>query len=273
MHGDSSFLTLTYDEEHHAKLPLTPSGRSLDFSHHEKFLKSLRRRYTQNNIRYYGCGEYGERSGRPHFHYILHGFPACSGSRCHHPSGKFTCEACNVVRAAWKKGHIYLGEATKDSIAYVANYITKGWTQLNDYTSPLLDGRVPEDHRCSGGLGGTAIDKIAEDFINNIDFSESFLGTEGDVPSVLKTDGRLYPIGRYLKSRFRKKLGWSETGLPKEKMNEWKKEMQQLYEKTIGPTYQKASDYTKKVYLQEINRDAVTCIENKFKKFNLVGAL
>lgn len=268
LHGDSSFLTLTYNEEEYEKLAPT---YSLDFTHHHNFIQTLRRKFKTAPIRYYGVGEYGERSGRPHFHYILYGFPACSGHDCR--KEKFRCQACSIAHSSWGKGHIYLGDVTKDSIAYVAGYVTKGWTALNEYTAPYLFGRKPESARMSMAIGGRAIDRIADDFLANQNFSEIFLGSEGDVPSVLKTDGRLYPIGRYLKSRFRKRLGWSDVNLPEDKLNEWKKEMRELYATHFKDAPFTPQDTNKKGLLQELNRDAIKCIENKFKKYNLQGAL
>jgi len=146
-------------------------------------------------------------------------------------------------------------------------------TQNNDYTQCYLKGRHPEQARMSKGIGGSAVDKVAEGFMSDELFHEIFLGTEGDVPSVIKTDGQLRPLGRYLKSRFRKNLGWSDTNLPKEKYEAWKEEMRTLYEENFPGSTHKTSDQTKKVLIQDLNRDAITNIESKFQKYNLTGAL
>lgn len=268
LHGDSSFLTCTYDEEHHAQLG---PPFSLDFSHHTLFLKKLRRRFTTSTIRFFGCGEYGERSGRPHFHYILYGFPTCSGTRCY--DRRYSCEACKIARAAWGKGNIYLGDVTKDSISYVAGYITKGWTTENDWNREFLKGRTPEGSRMSGGLGGKAIDKIADSFLADPNFHESFLGETGDVPNVLLTDKKVQPLGRYLKSRFRKRLGWENTNLPEEKLDEWKKEMRALYAENFEGSGFTPQDSNKKSLLIQLSKTANDVIENKFRLFNLRGAL
>jgi len=268
MHGDCSFATLTYDEEHYAKL----RQGSLDFRDHTLFLKKLRRDFTTNPIRYYGVGEYGERSGRAHFHYILYGFPTCSGARCQDRNRRYQCQACELVRENWGKGHIYLGDVTKDSISYVAGYVTKGWTHENEYTRPLLNGRVPEQPKMSQAIGGAAIDVISSRFLADATFSEIFLGDNGDVPSILTTDGQDRPLGRYLKDRFRKNLGW-EPGLPKDKLNEWKEEMRALYAKAFEGSPFTPDDAQKKQFLVSDNSAAVKQIEDKFKFFNLKGAL
>mgnify|MGYP003328902971 FL=1 len=54
-HDQNSFITLTFNDEH-----LDPSG-SLIKSDFQNFMKRLRKN-TGAKIRYYHCGEYGERS-------------------------------------------------------------------------------------------------------------------------------------------------------------------------------------------------------------------
>ena len=65
------FLTLTYADEH-----LPPNG-SLVVADLQKFIKRLRKHYAKRNngikLRYYACGEYGDRYGRPHYHAIICG--------------------------------------------------------------------------------------------------------------------------------------------------------------------------------------------------------
>lgn len=64
--GCSYFITLTYDDEH---LPFNSDGIcSLDKSHLQLFHKRLRAEGL--NFRYFCCGEYGDKFGRPHYHGI-----------------------------------------------------------------------------------------------------------------------------------------------------------------------------------------------------------
>ena len=64
------FVTLTYDEEN------LPSDRKLRPDHFTNFVKSLRYYLGSNRrCRYFGCGEYGSETHRPHYHLILF-FPA-----------------------------------------------------------------------------------------------------------------------------------------------------------------------------------------------------
>lgn len=57
---DNCFITLTYDDEH---LPL---GMSLVPKDLQDFLKRFRSRIAPIKVRYYGVGEYGDQTQRPH---------------------------------------------------------------------------------------------------------------------------------------------------------------------------------------------------------------
>ena len=61
------FITLTYDPEH-----LPPDG-SLVLDHFQRFMKRLRKRFG-SGIRFFHCGEYGEKFARPHYHACLFNF-------------------------------------------------------------------------------------------------------------------------------------------------------------------------------------------------------
>ena len=64
---EKCFITLTYDDEH---LPADGSLRKSDF---QKFMKRLRKEYSDRRISYFMCGEYGEENHRPHYHAVLFG--------------------------------------------------------------------------------------------------------------------------------------------------------------------------------------------------------
>jgi len=125
----------------------------------------------------------------------------------------------------------------------------------------------------SGGIGGKAIDLIADSFLADPNFYETFLGETSDVPNVLLTDKKFQPLGRYLKSRFRKRLGWENINTPEAKLYDWKKEMQTLYEEAFAGSSFTPQDYNKKMLLTKLSKTANDVIENKFRLFNLQGAL
>lgn len=280
LHGDASFMTLTYDPEskHY------PEGGVLVPKHLTDFIKRIRRNFTSNPIRYFAVGEYGERSGHPHYHAILFGYPTCSGSMCYRKK-PIRCQACEIAFNAWGKGHIFNGDVTKDSCAYVAGYVTKGWTTINEYTNAegRLGGRPPEFARMSRspGLGAGAARAIADNLSRMSLFSEAFLGASPDVPGVLISDNKRQPVGRYLKTVMRRRLGFANPErAPGEVIENWAKEVHRLYEEDIASSpnpeerrFTLRSDSQKKILLQQLSSDAIKNIEAKFNKYNLVGAL
>ena len=60
------FVTLTYEHE-----PITPDGEpTLDYRDIQLFMKRLRK-CQDEKIRYFIVGEYGSKTGRPHYHALL----------------------------------------------------------------------------------------------------------------------------------------------------------------------------------------------------------
>lgn len=100
----NSFVTLTYCDE------TLPKDGSIHKEELVKFFKRLRKDLGSRKIKYFACGEYGEKTGRPHYHSIIFGL----GS-----------EEKELLRSAWSKGFIYSGSVTYDSARYVAGYVMK----------------------------------------------------------------------------------------------------------------------------------------------------
>jgi len=110
----NAFVTLTYSDEN---LPL---DGSLDKSHWQLFMKRFRQRRNGAKLRYFHVGEYGEQSGRPHYHALLFncGFPDRYAWRSNTYRSK-------ELEETWGLGHCELGEVTFESAAYVARYSLK----------------------------------------------------------------------------------------------------------------------------------------------------
>lgn len=131
LYKENCFITLTYDD---ANLP--PTG-SLDISHFQKFMKRLRKKYG-SNIRFYHCGEYGEKFRRPHYHACLFNFDL--QDKVLYKTKKigkniqryYTSE---ILSRLWPYGFSIIGDVTFESAAYVARYIMK-----------KINGREAEDH-------------------------------------------------------------------------------------------------------------------------------
>lgn len=195
MHGDSCFVTLTYDQAN------APKDGSLEPKEFQKWLKRLRKEWP-NKLRYFGVGEYGDETWRPHYHVALFGFPVCERGRTEHRL-KVCCSRCELLKRTWGKGGIDCGTLTLESCQYVAGYVTKKMTFAAD---PRLRGRAAEFARMSlrGGIGVGAVPTIASAIANAPGaFAQSF---DGGVPTTLRHGRRELPVGRYLRSRLRDTL-------------------------------------------------------------------
>lgn len=191
VHPASSFVTLTYAPEN------VPDKGSLNPVDLQKFLKRLRFNSVQK-LRFFGVGEYGDLTQRPHYHLALFGL------------GKLDTP---LVDQSWGLGYVYLGDLTLQSAQYVAGYVTKKMTAKDD---PRLQGRYPEFARMSNrpGIGALSIQQVADALSNRHGWDE--ISTLGDVPHSLRHGGSVYPLGRYLRSKLRKAMNFEETGQSKE---------------------------------------------------------
>lgn len=201
-HGDNSFVTLTYD-------PNVYDG-DLCPEHLRDWLKRLRKRISPKRVRYYSVGEYGDHTGRAHYHSALFGFPPCYGTS--RIIGDCNCPSCSVVRQTWGFGHVLVGRLEMKSAAYLSGYVTKKMTMRDD---PRLMGRHPEFARMSlrPGIGASAMWNVASVVLQHS------LEERGDVPQALKFGGKEFPLGRYLRNQLRKMVGKNE-GCPRETLQE-----------------------------------------------------
>lgn len=195
-HSDSSFVTLTYDDDH---LPVT---NSLDPKHLQDWLKRFRKAIAPLKIRYYAVGEYGDVSQRPHYHIALFGYPSCRfGVSRYSRTRSECCSSCELVRTSWSFGHVLLGTLGEHSCQYVAGYVTKKMTAKDD---ARLNGRHPEFGRMSlrPGLGYDALHELA-----SVLLSHDIVDVNSDVPAALRHGSRLMPLGRYLRRQLRMMTG------------------------------------------------------------------
>lgn len=134
MHENNSFITLTYDDEH------LPEDGSLHLRDFQLFMKRLRERVGVR-IRFYHCGEYGDRQGRPHYHACIfgYGFPDRVKWKVINENPSYRSE---LLEETWQQGFSCVGEVTFQSAAYVARYILK---KITGAAAPAHYGvKVPE---------------------------------------------------------------------------------------------------------------------------------
>jgi len=148
----SSFLTLTYDNDH------IPEDKSLSKDALQKFFKRVRRRLecipndilvsqyqiTLNSrqkpaIKYFACGEYGDQFGRPHYHAIIFGI------------SPFSAGILTLLKECWPYGFIKAGTVTYDSCRYVADYVQKKYNGTKQ--KEVYGEKQPPFQLQSQGLG------------------------------------------------------------------------------------------------------------------------
>lgn len=135
LYENNCFITLTFDESS------LNEKRSLVKADFQKFMKRLRKRFSCDRIRYFHCGEYGEKLGRPHHHACLFNFDF--------PDKEMWSIRCGVplfvsvtLKKLWPFGHSTIGDVTFESAAYVSRYIVKKIT--GDMAKNHYNGRTPE---------------------------------------------------------------------------------------------------------------------------------
>lgn len=212
-HEQNSFVTLTYRDD------AIPVGGSLRPKDLQDWIKRFRFRWNPGRIRFYAVGEYGDRSERPHYHLALFG-AGCSFGRVD-GRGSCQCLTCSAVRETWTAGHSLVAQLERKSAQYIAGYVTKKMTSRDDLR---LAGREPEFSRMSlrPGIGANVMFDVASEVMR---YAES----ASDVPSVLRSDGKLMPLGRYLRRRLRVLCG-REEGAPDETIREAQKDVQVLFD-------------------------------------------
>lgn len=197
----AQFVTLTYRDEF---LPgeLVPSHLTL-------YLKRLRFRIAPRKLRYYAVGEYGERRGRPHFHLVIYGdvsgeeIAECWGSNA---VEVFDFERRYVAERVFMAGlgRVHIGELSVESAGYVASYTLKGMTKADD---KRLGGRHPEFARMSlkPGIGAFAAPVIGAKLTSKE--GVKYVASEHSVPPGLRVDGKVLPMGRYVRAKVGEEIG------------------------------------------------------------------
>lgn len=131
-----AFCTLTIDDDH---MTFGPDGRPvLDGEVFTGFMKRLRSNIDampdnlirSGDVRFVAVGEYGDKTGRPHWHIFFFGFPPCDNGTTRGDLMKVRlecCWQCRLIQRSWAQGNIRL-EVVRDPAAaarYVVGYMLK----------------------------------------------------------------------------------------------------------------------------------------------------
>jgi len=204
-HNESAFVTLTYADEY---LPQARTEGDLWIptlvkSHPQKWIRSVRQKAMQHGlpIRYFAAGEYGEKSGRPHYHVILFGIGPLWN---------------RIYEESWKKGYVSSYEATAASMAYVAKYCLKGGKDPELQLPTCLPHEDPGINRVTippfrltsrkPAIGATFAPNIANSLVSRTGNSLSFDPSRAGPANRIRIGGRKYPLDRTMKGHLEKAL-------------------------------------------------------------------
>lgn len=174
MHDQNSFLTLTYNNDN---LPESGSLVKRDF---QLFVKRLRKQLEPKQIRFFACGEYGDKFMRPHYHMCLFGHDFDDKEVCrfdnHRTTGTWnkghdhTLYKSATLADIWGKGFCSIGDLTFETAAYVARYVTKKITgsspeAVQKFEERYGQDKIPEFALMSRrpGIGATWFSKYSGD--------------------------------------------------------------------------------------------------------------
>lgn len=159
--GTVWFLTATYSDEYlpeHTTVNTETGeifrGISLDINDHQNFIKRLRKAYPDMKIQLIVAGEYGSKTLRPHYHYIIYGLPLeqeqfkkVGMNNLNQPTWEL-----KKLSDIWGMGYVNIGRVTWESAAYVARYTLKK-ANKKDKNWYKAQGMEPEFIIWSNGIG------------------------------------------------------------------------------------------------------------------------
>lgn len=131
-HKKACFITLTYNDENipwseyvNDEGEICPS-MTLVKKDFQLFLKRLRKEIYPQKVRYYACGEYGDKTKRPHFHAIIYGinfdFDRYQYGKSEDGYPQYRSPTLEKV---WTYGYSMICNVEWQTCAYVARYVTK----------------------------------------------------------------------------------------------------------------------------------------------------
>lgn len=149
------FVTLTYDPEN---IPVVEGNQSLSKIDVQLFLKRLRQSVVKVDksirIRYFLSGEYGNETGRPHYHMVIFNLPYIKTVA----ETKMLMQ--EFIQRDWKLGLCHVGSVTEASIMYTTKYMLKGSFVPEGVEEPF--SLMSRGGRNGHGLGYEYIKRMAD---------------------------------------------------------------------------------------------------------------
>lgn len=163
----AAFLTITYNDQHLTHGDLWPTLVKRDLQLFIKRLRKKQSKITNDKIRYYACGEYGEQTFRPHYHMIIFNLA---------PILLFDSPLSEI----WGMGNVRVDPCNIKTIQYTSKYVMK--------SDKKPEGVEPEFSLMSKGIGKNYLtDQVKKYYKNN------------QLPYVVWKDGQKMTMPRYFK--------------------------------------------------------------------------
>ncbi len=143
-HDYNAFVTLTYNTKN------LPDDNSVSLRVLQLFMKRVRKQFGKD-IKFYACGEYGDKLGRPHYHLCLFGVNFTDKTIWKKTQDDGILYRSAKLEKLWPFGYSSIGDVTQKSAAYVARYVMKKIT--GPKAEKHYNGRKPEFTTMSNGLG------------------------------------------------------------------------------------------------------------------------
>lgn len=209
-----SWVTMTYADENLPFAHRGPDGESVGtLSHRDYQLLFKRMRNTKTGLgsfRFCLVGEYGERTGRPHYHALVY--------------GPRVCDVESFLQRTWEKdfGHTrtrpwavpdpgFAGQpgfqVKQKRAAYCAHYVTKKLSAPD--SAGLRRELTPEFWRVSRNPGIGCTPATLE--LMTSKGASHLIAETGDVPRTVRIGGKIWPLDKNIRAWLRKELGIPAT--------------------------------------------------------------
>lgn len=192
------FVTLTYDPDN---LPMSQES-GFDFeavkggeqhvprptlvkAHLQKYIKRVRKAFSERKINYLGVGEYGEAKGRPHYHVVFFGVGPDDEA---------------VLRQKWPYGERFqLDELIIERAAYIAGYTLKKLTP--EKKDANLYPATPEFAHWS--LKPAIGKRFVPWLVDALEKHPTLVREFADVQFTVRIGGKEWPLDRYMRKEMR----------------------------------------------------------------------
>jgi hypothetical protein len=139
MHKKNCFLSLTFNDEH------LPEDGSISKKDVQLFIRRFRHFLSPHEVRFYACGEYGDKEFRPHYHCCIFGYDFPDKEQHFWKStGKnsgYWIYTSKKLSDLWPFGFSTLSDLTIESAIYIARYVRKKITGNSEHAKEIKKSR------------------------------------------------------------------------------------------------------------------------------------